>query len=186
MFDPMSLITNRTFIFMFISLILTIPTYYFLFYNSPIVNEGTGKLKFSSINKLLDFLPDNLINKNHKNDQYIVPSININYSEKYKSKGVFATKNYKKDDIIELCPCIQVNSNTGGLVRDYLFYLNDKFSLLGLGYCSLYNHSDDNNAKFNIIDNKKIRITCVKDINEGEEITVNYGDGYWKNRKNKI
>ncbi len=181
----MILITNRTFIFMFLSLILTIPTYYFLFYNPPTTNEGSGKLKFSSLDKLLDFLPENLYQKNKKDDQYIVPQINILYSEKFKSRGVFATKNYKKDDIIELCPCIQVNSNTGGKVRDYLFYYNDKYSLLGLGYCSLYNHSDNNNSKFNVIDNK-IKITCLNDINIGDEITVNYGDGYWKIRENKI
>jgi SET domain-containing protein len=47
---------------------------------------------------------------------------------------------------------------------------------------SMYNHQDDPNSKWDILNDKQIKLTALKDINENDEITVSYGDGYWNSR----
>jgi SET domain-containing protein len=55
---------------------------------------------------------------------------------------------------------------------------------VGLGYSSLFNHSEENNAKYKIdYEQDVIRITSKKDIAEGEEILIDYGKNYWLIRK---
>jgi SET domain-containing protein len=58
------------------------------------------------------------------------------------------------------------------------------FQFVGLGYSSLFNHSEENNAKYEIdYEYDVIRITAKKDIAEGEEILIDYGKNYWLMRK---
>ena len=113
----------------------------------------------------------------------VIPSIEIKNSEKIGSRGVFATKDYKKNDIIEICPTIsEETSKFDGILKDYIFKYDDKYSLLAFGFCSMYNHSDDYNALWTILSKNQIKMYATKDIKKGEEILTSYGDGYWQTR----
>jgi SET domain-containing protein len=113
----------------------------------------------------------------------VIPSIEIKNSEKIGSRGVFATKDYKKNDIIEICPTIsEETSKFDGILKDYIFKYDDKYSLLAFGFCSMYNHSDDYNALWTILSKNQIKMYATKDIKKGEEILTSYGEGYWQTR----
>ena len=114
---------------------------------------------------------------------YVIPSIEIKNSEKIGSRGVFALKDYKKNDIIEVCPTIsEETTKFDGILKDYIFKYDDKYSLLAFGFCSMYNHSDEYNALWTILSKNQIKMYATKDIKKGEEILTSYGDGYWKTR----
>ena len=127
---------------------------------------------------------DILYPENISEEPYIVPEVIIKES-KLGGRGVFSQKNYKKNDIIEICPAILTNKNIiNGRTRDYIFShpKDDNKCLIGFGYGSIYNHKDLPNATWNVINEKQIKITALQDILPDEEITVSYGDNYWKTR----
>jgi len=120
---------------------------------------------------------------NSSSIDYVQPNASLKYSFQIEGRGAFATKNYAKGDIIEICPGIlQKTDDAHGKIRDYLFRFDEDYSMIGFGYCSMYNHSDTPNATWEILDEEKIKITATKNITEGEEIFVSYGREYWKTR----
>ena len=115
---------------------------------------------------------------------YKSPNADIKISKKINSRGVFALKDYKEGDIIEVCPCIADDTTKfSGLTEDYLFKYDSKTPLIAFGYCSMYNHSNDYNALWKVISKEKMKIYATKNISMGEEIFISYGDGYWKSRE---
>ena len=99
-------------------------------------------------------------------------------TEKY-GRGIFATRNIKKDEFIEEAPVIIIPKVEWKLMEESVFvnYIfrwgGDK--ALALGYGSLYNHSYTPNVRyFTNIENQSIDFYARKDIREGEEIMVNY------------
>lgn len=124
------------------------------------------------------------INTRQTNNDYIHPSAivlssNINNG----GRGVFATKKYKKGDVIEICPCVKTESELiGGRIDDYSFTYDDTSSVIALGYCSIYNHSDNFNGVWTILDENRMEIIAKRDILVGEEIFISYGDEYWEAR----
>ncbi|MFH0869900.1 MAG: SET domain-containing protein [archaeon] len=98
-----------------------------------------------------------------------------------KGRGVFAAKDFRKGDTIEVCPVIvlpaaETSSIDDMALSDYCFEWNDKGDLaICLGYGSLYNHSKEPNAKFYTDHgNSTILFKAEKDIRKGEEITHDY------------
>ena len=94
-------------------------------------------------------------------------------------KGVFASKNIKKREIIEVAPVLILEftdliETKWNLLFEYYFWMDD-FVALALGYGSLYNHSKDPNCSYEIsrVD-KAITFTAIKDIKKDEEIYFNY------------
>ena len=79
--------------------------------------------------------------------------------------------------VIEVAPILLVPRQElmGTLLREYCFsYKRDRsLSAIGLGYASLYNHSFDPNAEARIMKDR-IVFTAKRDIEEGEEICLNY------------
>jgi SET domain-containing protein len=119
---------------------------------------------------------------------YIFPMDNISISP-VGDRGVIASKDYKEGDILEVCPCIkQENTEIRGRINDYAFSFDEKHSLIAFGYCSMYNHSDDNNASWKVLNENQMIVKAKKNIKKGEEIFVSYGTGYWNTRgmKKKI
>ena len=95
--------------------------------------------------------------------------------------GVFAEKKIRKGEIVEQCYFILSNGWDDSL-EDYYFAAKRKYAVF-LGYGSIYNHSDEPNADYNI--NIKKRIATIKadrDIQKGEEILISYGDNWFKSR----
>lgn len=99
-----------------------------------------------------------------------------------KGRGVFAQRNLKKDEVIEICPVIVLppeEVNTLELTQLYNYYFawgtDSRGAAIALGCGSLYNHSYTPNAKYQKdFDNGLLKYICIKDISENEEITINY------------
>ena len=94
-------------------------------------------------------------------------------------KGVFASQNIKKGEVIEIAPILVleftdfINTKWNKLF-EYYFWMDD-YVALALGYGSLYNHSKNPNCKYEL--NRKeqtIRFSATRDISQDEEILFNY------------
>lgn len=175
---------------LFICISSIIYTIYNVIISTPKINQRTlyPNNNFITHNVFNNFVFDENIRKNKIDDIYIIPDVTVKYSNKINSRGVFANKNFYKNDIIEICPCIKINAlyDQELPLEDYIFKLNNKYSIVGFGYCSLYNHSETPNAIWNIINENQISIQILKDIKKDEEIMVSYGNEYWEKRDSKI
>ena len=174
---------------LFVCIILKIYIIYNLLISKPIINQQNLHLNNNTIthNVFNNFIFDENLRKNKIDDNYINPDVTIKYSNTINSRGVFANKNFYKNDIIEICPCIKINNLIYPEVplENYTFKLNKKYSIVAFGYCSMYNHSNTPNALWHIMNENQISIQIIKDIKKDEEIFVSYGDEYWKSRNSK-
>ena len=94
-------------------------------------------------------------------------------------KGVFATENIRKGEVIEVAPILILEftdfiDTKWNKLFEYYFWMDD-YVALALGYGSLYNHSKEPNAGYKL-DQKKETITfsALKDIKKDQEIVFNY------------
>lgn len=100
-------------------------------------------------------------------------------------RGMFAKTAIAKNQIIETCPILETREEDyeklkATRLRDYYFIWSDepKKVALCLGYGALYNHSYEPNATYKKdTDSGTITFVAIKDIQAGEEITVNYNYG---------
>lgn len=100
-------------------------------------------------------------------------------------RGVFASVPIKKDEVIEICPVIEIPHEHVTFMREtemrnyyFLWGNNLKDVAVALGYGSLYNHSYQPNATYKKkMKEKAIHFVAIKDIDKDEEITVNYNFG---------
>jgi hypothetical protein len=93
-------------------------------------------------------------------------------------RGVFANKPFKKGDVIERGPSL-VGDNSEmscGLYQKYVWGYEEKI-VLPLGYASICNHDDDNNADV-MFHEDTYELIALKDIKKDEEIF----DTYCKNK----
>jgi SET domain-containing protein len=93
-------------------------------------------------------------------------------------RGVFATKSFKKGDLIEVAPIIVLDWKDTVLVErtlmsQYIYSYSIDTVCIGLGYTSLYNHSLRPNAEYDV-DGDRIEIRAVRAIKSGAQIKVNY------------
>jgi uncharacterized protein len=99
---------------------------------------------------------------------------------KGKGRGVFARRAIRKGEVIESVPVLVMTSEeyAEGLsktaLKDYCFGWGTDQVALALGYGSLYNHSYRPNARYEDIGTQTKDFVAVRDIAEGEEITINY------------
>lgn len=113
---------------------------------------------------------------------FINPNLEIKNTSR--GLGVFTKIDIAKDIIIEHSPfssCWASKwSDTPENLRKIVFSFPqgyDKF-VIGLGYMSIYNHNDDNNAVWHTsVDG--LYINTIKNINANEEIFIHYGSAYW-------
>jgi len=94
-------------------------------------------------------------------------------------RGVFATKSFKVDDVIEVCPVI-LFPHSEKTKRDhdtygYSFRWNKNNVAISLGFGSLYNHSYEPNAVV-VQDLKALTMTihALRPISAGEQLFINY------------
>lgn len=112
-----------------------------------------------------------------------IPGLYILKSEG-KGRGVFTAGDIFEGSTIEVCPLIiipegQVETIHNTALHDYYFRwgANQKQAAILLGYGSLYNHSNEPNARAILIDaDNEIVIESIRTINSGEEITIDYFD----------
>ena len=99
-----------------------------------------------------------------------------------KGRGVFAQRNFKEGEVIEICPVIVLPAeeiDALELTQLYSYYFawgpESKDAAIALGYGSLYNHSYTPNARYyKDFDNSLIKYVCITDIQKDEEITISY------------
>ena len=109
--------------------------------------------------------------------------------------GVFAKVDIEENEIIEECPLLVLPISKGevtSLLIDYRFNWpqgNDfEEQVVGLGYASLYNHSDNANAYWiSDLGKKTFKFFSSKKIEQGQEIFIWYGDvDYWNDGRHHI
>jgi SET domain-containing protein len=123
------------------------------------------------------------IKYNKYHDRYLQTKFIIKANDN-KGRGVFANQDYKKGEVIEVCPCIKSKTDDiKGEIRNYLFKMNETESLLALGYCSMYNHSDNPSAIWEILNENQLQMKATRNIKKGDEIFTTYGEDYWKAMK---
>lgn len=113
-----------------------------------------------------------------------VPGLYITHSEG-KGRGVFTLRALQKGDLIELCPVIIIPPEERNLIDQTILY--DYYFVspkpnpqicIALGYGSIYNHSYQPNAEIVFdLDNQRVELHCIRDIDSGEEIFYDYSGG---------
>jgi SET domain-containing protein len=109
--------------------------------------------------------------------------------------GVFAKYDIEEGELIEECPVLVLPIEKGevtSLLIDYRFNwpqgIEYEEQVVGLGYASLYNHSDNANAYWvSDLDKKTFKFFSSKKIQQCQEIFIWYGDvNYWNDGRNHI
>jgi hypothetical protein len=122
-------------------------------------------------------------------DRYVVPTptdpntrnVKIGIVEKH-GRGMFATRKILKGELIERAPVVVLNEKqwpvaAKTILSDYAFDWgeHDEQAAIAMGYISIYNHSYSPNAQLEqMLDELMMEIIAIKDIQPGEEITINY------------
>ncbi|MGA9994408.1 MAG: SET domain-containing protein [Pyrinomonadaceae bacterium] len=99
-----------------------------------------------------------------------------------KGRGVFACVSFRRDEVIEATPVIVIPAEQWSHIEPtvlalyiYNFGPEGEHAAIALGFGSLYNHSYSPNAMYvKSWEERLIRFIALRDIEAGEEITVNY------------
>jgi uncharacterized protein len=108
-----------------------------------------------------------------------LPPFTIKDTQKY-GRGVYAIRDIQKGELLEVCPVIvspkeEEEHLDKTNLSNYCFYWGENFRAIALGYGSIFNHSFSPNASFYCnIKHLIISFNAIKDIKNGEEITINY------------
>jgi SET domain-containing protein len=99
--------------------------------------------------------------------------------------SVFARKDIKDGEVIEVVPVLILNKRSMGVdtLNDYLFVYNKEEETYALPLCygALYNHDEEPNADWSMdFDNQQMRFVAKRNILNGQEITISYGND-WNN-----
>lgn len=177
-----------------ICVLLGLLFFYIILYvsNKNNKNNKNNNNKFNSITENFNNLNSNNTHKISLANKVKMscPQVEVKPSPllDYKERGLFAAKDFKKGEVIEVCPTLIMNKKElakNNIINEHLFKgRKPGNSLLSLGYGSIINHSKDkqNCTWFVAPDDSYIKFIAIKDISKGEEFYSNYGDNYWKSR----
>eukprot|EP00929_Paragymnodinium_shiwhaense_P115650 TRINITY_DN84650_c0_g1_i1.p1 TRINITY_DN84650_c0_g1~~TRINITY_DN84650_c0_g1_i1.p1 ORF type:complete len:231 (-),score=19.07 TRINITY_DN84650_c0_g1_i1:418-1035(-) len=122
--------------------------------------------------------------------------------------GVFAAQSFAARDVVEVCPCLRITrkslemlsdsasaDDTAADLRDYLFDPRSRklqlqaaetdYMLLPMGCGLAYNHGEGTDANLqyqHIEEDSALVFTALRAIRAGEELLVDYGDTWWRDR----
>jgi len=99
-----------------------------------------------------------------------------------KGKGIFTREKIEADTIIEIAPVIVMSAEDRKfldqtLLHDYIFEwgLQKDQCAMGLGWIAVYNHSYKSNCEYFMeFDDESMFIKTIRQIEAGEEVTINY------------
>ena len=112
--------------------------------------------------------------------------IEVKYISPKKGKGVFSKRLIKEGTVIDVAHVVLLKENEFDLIADTVLYNysyewggpnNDSefMAAISLSISQFINHSFTPNIKYEYdYENKAIIYTAIRDINKGEELTVNY------------
>jgi SET domain-containing protein len=133
-------------------------------------------------------------------EYYVSDKICLKKSEIH-GLGVFAKQDIKEQEKIEVCKLLRLGWRMAyqhdPVVKDYCWgnmscaceqcKIHGPTTYLALGYGSIYNHSDNPNSNISFdYKNQVFVVVASRDISNGEEIFVTYGDSYWKYRSHYL
>jgi len=107
-----------------------------------------------------------------------------------KGRGIFTRKALKPDVVLETAPVIVMSAADREnidktLLHDYIFEWQpggEKMCCMALGWIPLYNHSYASNCEYFMnYDDNTMFIKTMRDIEAGEELTINY-NGPWDDK----
>ncbi len=99
------------------------------------------------------------------------------------TRALIAARDIKEGEILEEAPVVILKKEHLPLLEDtiianYYFDWEDDQGALCLGYGSIFNHSYTPNVFFDYKYDERILIfKAIRDIKEGEELYINYGQG---------
>ncbi len=111
------------------------------------------------------------------------PSVCVKDTGTSRGRGAYALRAYTNGETVELCPVILFSGSFASVpaeVRQILFNWGvlagtPAMHCLALGYGSMYNHENPANMRYEAdVRARGLRFVAVRDIVEGEELTVNY------------
>ena len=97
--------------------------------------------------------------------------------------GVYAKERIPKGEVVEHCPVLLLEPEDAryaseGSLSGYVYEWEGGRSALALGCGSLYNHDADPSAEYSVgEDSQSLVIVARRDIESGEEITIDYTGG---------
>lgn len=92
-----------------------------------------------------------------------------------KGRGVIATKDFNKEDIVEVCPVIIYDDKNQLVPDDHSYEWDNGRWCFVLGYGSLYNHSYAPNVDYHReYKNETIVYEAITPIKKGDELLINY------------
>jgi len=116
--------------------------------------------------------------------------VEVKKSSIAEGNGVFALCDYKKNDVIEICPAIflpmrEFEDFKRSKMYYYFFEYTHKEFAVVLGYGSIYNHSYKPNAQYRFNFRKRVMVVrAIKKIRLGDEIFFNYN--FWSSDKTPL
>ena len=105
-----------------------------------------------------------------------------------KGRGVFALKDFKKDEVIEVAPVVPVSKNNvvesgeapDGYLLEWDGHYEDEEYCMPLGYIMMYNHSAEPNVHLEQdFDKYTMTATAMRDVKAGEELCWDYNIEVW-------
>jgi hypothetical protein len=114
-------------------------------------------------------------------------NVEIRDTETPKRRGVFALQSFQSGEIVEICPVIVFQCPYDLLpkeLQDYVFDWSDldvnapkDMQAIAMGYGGMYNGDNPANLRYEaVIEGVQLlqQFVAVRNINAGEELTVNY------------
>lgn len=95
--------------------------------------------------------------------------------------GVFAGRSYQKGEEVDRAVALVVDADAGGL-ENYTFEIDERKCHLVLGNGSIFNHSEQENLEYFLATKRIFSFVATRDVQEGEELTINYGEDWFEDR----
>lgn len=100
--------------------------------------------------------------------------------------GIYSKGDIAPGEFVEMAPVVVVDTmpEDESLARHVVAW-NGRFAI-PLGWTMLYNHSDDNSCAYSSnFHDSLLGIMTLRNISEGEQLTVNYGPEWFSSRNMK-
>lgn len=109
-------------------------------------------------------------------------------------RGLYATRDIKQGETITQCELLVLSPEDTKKVNDtdlkyYTFFYNSAQDCLVLGEGEIFNHDDQNNVDYKLIDfdgRKLMRFTAKIDISQGEQLFIDYNQDININTQNYL